>query len=189
MAEWNGLVVAIGQSSAASVPLDSAFARRKARAGEGQLLEQSRAREGRSTDVIQAGFGKDTLSPQGAALETVATGLERARELVPSVEELRAQAAQAAAEAEARLEELRAASESARKESEAAAPATVSARPKAEPLAIRFFGGPKLVVAKPEPAEAQPAPSAAAARFVAQESTPAVPGGNDGSAALLDLIA
>lgn len=37
---------------------------------------------------IQAGFGKDTLSPSGAALETLDANLERARTLVPSLQEL-----------------------------------------------------------------------------------------------------
>ncbi len=37
---------------------------------------------------IQAGFGEDTLSPSGAALKTLDANLDRARTLVPSMQEL-----------------------------------------------------------------------------------------------------
>src|SRR5690606_21282546 len=72
----------------------------------GQLVRPEEAPE------ISAGFGKNTLSPSGAALKTLDSNLEAAQELVPTVQELRdrARAAQTerAVELEARAEAARA---------------------------------------------------------------------------------
>ncbi len=59
--------------------------------------EAPRASEGVSADPnspperppVRVGFGENTLSPLGAALETLDTNLEVAEELVPTVQELR----------------------------------------------------------------------------------------------------
>lgn len=42
-------------------------------------------------EPVRAGFGRNTLSPPAAALMTLGANLERAREVVPTFEELRAE--------------------------------------------------------------------------------------------------
>ena len=56
---------------------------------------------------IRAGFGENTLSPSGAALKTIEANLKAARQLVPTVEELR----ERARAAQARREEATAATD------------------------------------------------------------------------------
>lgn len=180
--------VQIGQTSAAVLRLDSIAVRRRARTGNDQLSEQARAREDQVE--IRAGFGRDTLSPQGAALETVSKNLARARELVPTVEELSARAREASAREAAET----AARQQKASEAEAIAKANatveeraVSAVPKAEPFARFFETQEKQISAPEQSAPAQEAPQAQAA-----EDTPApspTPEQRDGAAALLDLLA
>ncbi|MCX5769954.1 MAG: hypothetical protein NTZ09_06740 [Candidatus Hydrogenedentes bacterium] len=45
----------------------------------------------RTPDFATAGFGKDSVSVPGAAIRTIQRGVEGAREVVPTVEELRAE--------------------------------------------------------------------------------------------------
>lgn len=170
---------AIGQTPAALARLDSLTVQRRARSGEERLSGQGGRGRGEEP-VVRAGFGEGTLSAQSAALKTVSTNLRRARELVPSVEELQARARAAAAAAAAKLE--------ATSEREPAVPQTatedvvptlVSARPQADPRA-RFF------------AEEQPEPVVRVAAPAENESTPQAPAGaeaRDGASALLDILA
>lgn len=171
--------VQIGQTSAALIArLDSSVVRRRARTDEGQLFEQARKRRAEQEDSFQAGFGEETLSPQGAALKTVSSNLERARDLVPTVEEALEGVREAAAEAAARLE----AEQAARQAPETVDAPTISAKPRAEPLA-RIF--------------AQEKPRTASAGFErrapATESPAATPqpsgAPRDAVAAQLDLLA
>lgn len=186
--------VQIGQTSAAVLRLDSIAVRRRARTGNDQLSEQARPREEQAD--LRAGFGRDTLSAQGAALETVSKNLARARELVPSVEELSARAREAAAreaaETAARQQKVR--------ELEVAVKANapqqeepVRTVPKAEPFARLFDATEKQTVATEASEPTQDAPQAQAQAQAAEE-TPAPsptpePAQRDGAAALLDLLA
>jgi len=85
---------------------------------------------------FEVGFGGNTLSAQGAALQTVSRNLESARSLVPTVEELRAAAQQRRAEERA----------AARRDSQAPSPAvgfprqSESVLPKAQPQVKNLFG-------------------------------------------------
>lgn len=176
----------IGQVPSALARLDFSTVRRRARAGEEDLSAQARVRRNDEPEV-RAGFGKDTLSPQAAALKTVSTNLRRARELVPTVEEIQEQARRAAAEAAARAEQRRERSSP----EEAATPEQepVRARPAADPRVRRFSaeGGspgegsalPQLGQASATGAEAN-APAPVAAPAAAQQ---------DGAAALFDVLA
>lgn len=58
------------------------------RVSEAPQTEQNPAPE---RNPVRAGFGENTLSPLGAALETLDTNLEVAEEIVPTVQELREQ--------------------------------------------------------------------------------------------------
>lgn len=180
---------AIGQTAAALVRLDAGTVRRRARAGEDRLSGQGSDSRSEEPET-RAGFGVGTLSPQSAALKTVSTNLQRARELVPTVEELQARARAASAEAAAKLEVSEAARENSVKESNsgtAETPTLVTARPKAEPLARLF-------------SEERPA-AVEQAGGVTQEAAAAPPQGvatiptsnnaeqRDGASALLDVLA
>lgn len=176
--------VRIGQTPVALGRLDSITVRRNARSGEDQLISQ--ARQKREENPVRAGFGKDTLSSVGAAAQAVSSNLESARQITPSVEELR-QEAEAAAEVQRRITEQQ---ESPRPASNtpaepSALEKSVSARPKAEPLA-RFFS-PSDTNDAPEavPAVATPAISATPA----SAEPVASPNQDDGASALLNLLA
>jgi hypothetical protein len=83
----------IGQNPAISAGNDvvaSARARR-ARREAARRDEAVRARPREVPEPVRAGFGKNTLSPPAAALITLGANLERAREVVPTFEELRAE--------------------------------------------------------------------------------------------------
>lgn len=182
--------VQVGQTSAAVLRLDSIAVRRRARTGNDQLSEQARPRED-AVDV-RAGFGRNTLSPQGAALETVSKNLARARELVPSVEELSARAREAsareAAETAARQQKASEA-ETIAKANSAEPERAVSAVPKAEPFA-RFFEAQENQASSPEVnVPAQEAPQAQAAEATPAPSPTPEPAQRDGAAALLNLLA
>lgn len=185
--------VQIGQTSAAALRLDSIAVRRRARTGNDQLSEQARPRE--EQDDIRAGFGRDTLSPQGAALETVSKNLARARELVPSVEELSARAREAAAreaaETAARQQRAREAEAVAKNGGDTAATEQpVTAVPKAEPFARFFEAQEKKAAASEQSAPAQEAREAQAAAEENEAPAPTPePAQRDGAAALLDLLA
>lgn len=176
--------VRIGQTPAALVRLDSITVRRNARSGEDQLSTQARKRE---DPPVRTGFGKGTLSIVGAAAQAVSSNLESAREITPSVEELR-QEAEAAAQVQRKLAEQQQPAPA----PENAAPnpsaleRAVSARPKAEPLAKIFT--------QPEPSEAPqgtapaPLPIEAAANAAPAEPVNS-PKQDDGASALLNLLA
>lgn len=175
--------VRIGQTPAALVRLDTITVRRNARSGEDQLNTQARKRE---EPPVRTGFGKGTLSIVGAAAQAVSSNLESAREITPSVEELR-QEAEAAAQVQRKLAEQQPAPA---QEQSVPNPSpleqAVSARPKAEPLAKIFT--------QPEPSEAPqgtaPAPSPIEAAANAAPAEPVnSPKQDDGASALLNLLA
>jgi len=130
-----------------SIPLDSQSGASRAaklrNARFSSVPEKGDVRPGqeRETTVPQeAGFGKNTLSPPGAALITLGRGLKEARRLVPTTEELREQLRSRKAQDEANRQEAqasRAAAPAERTGSEA--PRRIeSFRPEAAPQAIAF---------------------------------------------------
>jgi hypothetical protein len=76
------------------------FVRRNPRAADNPLFD----RDVEEVVADRAGFGEGTLSPPGAALATVRRGVEEARDLVPSIEEERAEVQQRIAEMRERLQ-------------------------------------------------------------------------------------
>ena len=127
------------------------------------------------TFEFRAGWGKDTLSPNGAALVVLGRNIESARRVVPTVEELRDQLRETRAE-------QRAAQEEAVGRREEAARQVESFRPEPTPRARSFvqdteqtqarFEAPppaEALVEAPEPADlapsAYPPPAAAQERF------------------------
>lgn len=178
--------VAIGQTPAALSRLDAATVRRRARAGEERLSGQAGSGQ-REEPEVRAGFGAGTLSAQGAALKTVSTNLRRARELVPTVEELQAKAREAAAAAAA-AEQARTQTAAERQDVRSAdtaaqePPTLVTALPKAEPQARRFAEENTPV---PTPAPVDTANGDANATAPASPASPSY----DGASALLDVLA
>jgi len=61
-----------------------------AQTGQDAPARENRRRENQG-DTLSAGFGENTVSVPGAAIQTVGRNLERAREAVPTVEELQDQ--------------------------------------------------------------------------------------------------
>jgi len=113
--------VRIGQTPAAITRLDSTSVRRNARTGEGQLFPKDP--NAKQPDPIRAGFGKGSLSSQGAAFETVSKNLKYVRDTQPTVEELQESAAEKAAEARQQAaEQTEGAATSGNADSVAAAP-------------------------------------------------------------------
>lgn len=85
----------IGAAARAIAPLPPAGFTQRDRGrlpGETRGEEAGQLVRGPEEPEIRAGFGENTLSPPGAALETLDTNLEVAGQLVPTVEELRARA-------------------------------------------------------------------------------------------------
>jgi len=186
--------VRIGQTPAAITRLDSTSVRRNARTGEGQLFPKDP--NAKQPDPIRAGFGKGSLSSQGAAFETVSKNLKYVRDTQPTVEELQESAAEKAAEARQQAaEQTEGAATSGNADSVAAAPGQpVSAKPKAEPLARVFAQRQGSAPAASGPTAA---PSQAAAATVNTGAdagkqalaSPSAPGQQDAPAALLNLLA
>ena len=182
------MAVQVGQNSL--VPparVESETVRKQVRTGEGQLLGQKRGGAGESSvENPRAGFGKDTLSPPGAALATVSTNLRRARKLVPTLEETQQRAREAVSrdqdsfrQQQQQLERIgRRDADSA----ESAPPATVSLRPRVEPRAKYFARDP---FANAAPSAAKDSKEAAVERERSQTTVPV----RDGSAQLLNLLA
>lgn len=83
--------LSIGSASIAVSSLSSASASRVNRqaAPAVSVEEDVRLVQEPETPPIRAGFGENTLSPQGAALAALDSNLEAAEDIVPTVEELR----------------------------------------------------------------------------------------------------
>lgn len=181
----------IGQNAPASlVRVERETVRRQVRTGAGQLLGQKKAEaEDATLPNTRAGFGKDTLSPQGAALATVSTNLRRARRLVPSVEETQQRAREAISQeqdaARQRRERLERVGQDAAERESSTPQATVSLRPRVEPRARFFARDPFAQGQEPNAVDtrrnSEQGSNAAAQTASAQQ--------RDGSAQLLDLLA
>lgn len=86
-----------------------------------------------TADDMRVGFGENTMSPSTAALRTISVNMERARSIVPSVEQLRE-------EFRARREELESAQRQDAAARASAAPAVEeSTRPEAASRAVNAF--------------------------------------------------
>lgn len=86
-----------------------------------------------TADEIRVGFGENTMSPSAAALRTISVNMERARRIVPSVEQLRE-------EFRARRDELESAQRQDAEARASAAPAVEkNTRPEAAPRAVNAF--------------------------------------------------
>lgn len=182
------MAIQIGQnSSRIPVRVERETVRRQVRTGEGQLLGQKR-RDGEEETLqdARAGFGKDTLSAQGAALATVSTNLRRARKLVPSLEESQQRAREAVSRDQdtfrQRQQQLERVGQDFEGSSEGEAPVKVSLLPRVEPRA-KYFARDPFTTALNDSADAARADATERTRIEA--AAPA----RDGSAQLLDLLA
>lgn len=145
----------IGQIAAnlpAPPPLNTGGNRRGSEDNRPSLVETSREPE-RS----RPGFGSDTLSPSGAALEALDVSLREAQRVVPSPEEARQIAAERRAETEAAREAARAAAAQQQANIEEAARArTERVRPEPAPQARNFETAPAENAAPEAPSPTPP---------------------------------
>ncbi len=86
--------LSIGPASSALAPLNASGINRPPRSDAPRASEGDEARLVQESEAppVQVGFGENSLSPSGAALETLDSNLAVARELVPTVAELRERA-------------------------------------------------------------------------------------------------
>lgn len=147
------MAINIGATSQATLSLASAGASRSVRGvasnqtaeKPGQLVREKEA------PAIRAGFGEGTLSPSGAALKTLDANLRAAKQLVPTVDELRDRARIA----QARREDAVAAREA--EPVELRQPERV--RPEASSAVRNFFQDDTSPVERPEAESAEPVES------------------------------
>jgi len=178
------MAVQIGQTSPGPpARVERETVRKQVRTGEGQLLGQkNRDAEDSPEQNTRAGFGKDSLSPPGAALATVSTNLRRARKLVPSLEESQQRAREAVSRDQdsfrQQQKQLERVGQKPDAPTEGEPAATVSLRPRVEPRAKYFARDPF----------ATDAPDAIAAADERDRTQVAAPV-SDGSAQLLNLLA